>query len=74
MGTAVFVQLAAECPYTLQLAVSPPQNFAFAYGIWAPSSIWFHNPNDISIGLDVFAGLKIVTDRLTDRQTMLLSL
>jgi len=28
-----------------------------------------HNPNGISIGLDVFAGLVIVTDRQTDRHT-----
>jgi len=33
-----------------------------------------HTPNGISIGSDVFAGLTIVTDRLTDRQTTLLHL
>jgi len=29
-----------------------------------------HNPNDISIGSAVFAGLTIVTDRQTDRRTV----
>jgi len=31
-----------------------------------------HNPNGISIGAGVFAGLISVTDRPTDRQTTLL--
>jgi len=31
-----------------------------------------HNPNGISIDSFVFAGLTSVTDRQTDRQTMLL--
>ena len=32
-----------------------------------------HNPNGILIGSAVFAGLTIMTDRQTDRQTTLLS-
>ena len=46
--------------------------------IWTPSNTWFlgpigvHIPNDITIGSAVFAGLTVVTDRLTDRQTTLL--
>jgi len=44
-----------------------------------PSNTWFPgptrvlNPNGMSIGSAVLAGLTDVTDRLTDRQTMLLS-
>ena len=44
-------------------------------GSGAPSNTWFPgttevlNPNDISIGADVFAGLTSVTDRQTDRET-----
>jgi len=47
-------------------------------GIWTPSNAWFPgptrvlNPNGISIGAAVFAGLTSVTDRQTDRQTTLL--
>ena len=44
-------------------------------GSGTPSNTWFlahtqvHNPNGISIGSAVFAGLTIVTDRLTDHAT-----
>jgi len=44
-------------------------------GIWTPSNIWFLwptrvlNPNGISIGAAVFAGLTSVTDRPTDHAT-----
>ena len=44
-------------------------------GSGPPSNTWFlgptrvHNPNGISIGSAVFAGLTSVTDRPTDRQT-----
>jgi len=37
-------------------------------------NITVHIPNDISFGSAVFAGFKIVTDRPTDRQTMVLRL
>jgi len=52
-----------------------PQNCPSAWGIWSPSNTYFlgptpvHNRNDISIGLAVFAGLTIVTDRPTDHAT-----
>jgi len=52
-----------------------PTKFPFPWGIWAPSNIWFPrttrvlNPNGISIGSAVFAGLTSVTDRQTDRRT-----
>jgi len=45
-----------------------------------PSNTWFSgptrvlNPNGISIGSAVLAGLTSVTDRQTDRQTTLLGL
>jgi len=45
---------------------------------WTPSNTWFLkptrvlNPNGISIGAAVFAGLTSVADRQTDRQTTLL--
>ena len=44
-------------------------------GIWTPSNTWFLgptlvlNPNGISIGSAVFAGLTSLTDRQTDRRT-----
>ena len=54
----------------------PLENCPFPWGIWTPSNAWFlestraHNPNIVSIGSAVFAGLTTVTDR----QTMLLGL
>ena len=54
----------------------PPLKIAPSHGgIWTPSNTWFPgltrvlNPNGISIGAAVFAGLTSVTDRQTDRQT-----
>jgi len=47
----------------------------FHGGIWNPSNTWFPgyirvlNPNGISIGSAVFAGLTSVTDRQTDSLT-----
>jgi len=49
-----------------------PQNCPFPWGIWTP---WFPgptrvvNPNGISIGAAIFAGLTSVTDRPTDHAT-----
>jgi len=64
----------ADCPYTLQWGTPfAPQNRPFPWGIWTPSNTWFTgltrvlNPNGISIGAAVFAGLTNVTDRQTDR-------
>jgi len=56
----------------------PPQYCCFPWGIWTPSNTWFFrpirvlNPNVISIGPSISAGLTIVTDRQTDKQTTLL--
>jgi len=42
MGSAVFAQATAECPYTLQWDTpSPPENCPFPWGIWTPSNTWF---------------------------------
>jgi len=60
--------MTAECPYTWQ-----SQNFPFHGGSGLPSNTWFLwpiwvlNPNGISVGAAVFAGLTSVTDRQTDR-------
>ena len=47
----------------------PHQNCPFPWGMWTPSNTWFvalnrvHNPNGISIGSAVSAGLVTMTDR-----------
>jgi len=65
--------MTAESPYTLQWYAPFPLKIAPSHGgIWTP---WFSgltrvlNPNGISIGAAVFAGLTSVTDRKTDRPT-----
>ena len=63
MGSAVFVQLTAEGPYTLQWTdPSPPQKKCpFPREIWTQSKTWFlgpiwdHKPNGIYIRSSVFA-------------------
>ena len=68
-----------ECPYTLRWDAPFPLKITPSnWGAWTPSNTWFPgptrvlNPNGISIGSAVFAGLTSVTDRPTDRQTTLL--
>jgi len=69
IGSAVFAQLNAECRYTIQWAAPFPQDCPFPRRIWALSNTrflgptWVLNPNSISTGWDVFAGLTTVTDR-----------
>jgi len=47
----------------------PPLKIALPRVIWTPSNTWFlgpicaHNPNGISVGSSLFAGLTTVTDR-----------
>ena len=67
--------------YTLQWAVPFPSKLPPHTGISGPpSKTWFlgptrvHAPNSTSINSVVFAGLKIMTDRQTDRQATLLCL
>jgi len=76
IGSAVFAQGTAECPYTLQRDAPPPSKLLIPMGVSGPpSNTWFlvrtrvHNPNGISIGSAVFAGLTSVTDRPTDHAT-----
>jgi len=63
--THYILQLAA--PFLLKIAPS------LGGGIWTPCNTWFlgltreHNPNGISIGSAIFAGLTILRHRLTDR-------
>jgi len=74
IGSAVFAQVTAECPYTLwrpfpqKLPLSmkgsrSPCNTGFLWTIRA------HKPNGISIGSAVLAGLTSMTDTQRDRQT-----
>jgi len=79
IGSAVFEQMTAECPYTLQWAALPlPQNCPLPCGMLTPSNTWFLgptqvlNPNGISIGSAIFAGLRLATvaDRLADHATL----
>jgi len=73
IGSAVFAQLTAERPYTLQRAALSPLKIASSHGGSGPSNALFlgpipaHNPSGISIGSAVFPGLKTATDRPTDR-------
>jgi len=71
--------MTAECPYILQWDAPFPFKIAPSHGgSGPPSNTWFPgptqvlNPNGISIGSAVLAGLTSVTDRPTDRQTTLL--
>jgi len=75
IGSAIFAELMAVCRRAcpgMSLAIKT----AHSYGaIWTSSNTWFlgrtesSNPNGISIGSAVFAGLTTVTDRLTDHTT-----
>jgi len=73
VSSAVFPQTTVESPYTLQWdAHSPPKICPSHGGSEPPSNTWslgptqVLNPNGISIGSAVFAGLTSVTDRQTD--------
>jgi len=73
IGSAVFAQLTAYCPYTLQWTAPRPQNCPFPWGCGPPSNTWYLeptrvlNPNSISISSAVFAGLTGMTDRPNER-------
>jgi len=67
---AAFAQLTTESRYASQR--SAPFSFKIApfhkeIWIWFIGSTRFLNPNGISIGLAIFAGLTTVTYRQTDR-------
>ena len=65
--------MTAECPYTLQWDALPLKIVPSHGGSGPPSNTWFPgpsrvlNPNSISIGSAVFAGLTSVTDRQTSQ-------
>ena len=66
IGLAIFAQLMAERPHTLQWAALPPWKLPLPMGDMEPNLIhgsltWVLNPNDISISSAVFAGLTSVT-------------
>ena len=76
IGSPVFPQMPAECPYTLQWASLSPSKLPLSLGrSGSPSNTWFPgptrvlNPNSISVGLAAFAGLTSVTERRTDQLT-----
>jgi len=68
--------MTAECPYTLQWGAPSPSKLPRSHGgfepLWFPEPSRVLNPDCISIGSAIFAGLTSVTDRPTDRQTTLL--
>ena len=74
-SSVVFAHLRAEASYTLQWAALSRQNCPFAwphgggpsYMVLGPTRV--HKLNGILIGSAVFAGLTIVTNRPTDRET-----
>jgi len=73
---AVFAQIKAECPYTLQWDAPCLLKIAPSHGhLDPPSNTWFPGPtlvlnsNSSLIGSAVFAWLTSVTDWLTDRET-----
>ena len=75
IGSAVFAQMTAECPYTLQWAAPSLSKLhlpmggsgSHLYNTWFPGSIRVLSPNGIWIGSALFTGLTSVTDRQTDR-------
>jgi len=74
VGSAVFAQLTAECPYTLQWDAPFPLKIAPSHGgpgtssnTWFPVPTRVHNTNGILIGSAIFAGFTSVTDQQTER-------
>ena len=69
LGSAVFVQMTAECPHTLQRDAPFPLKIAPSHGgSGRPFNTWFRgptrvfNPNGILITSAAFGGLTSVTD------------
>jgi len=67
IGSAVFAQVTAECPYTLVWAALSPKIVPSHWRSGPPSNLWFlgsiqaHNRNSISIGSAVFAQMTTVS-------------
>jgi len=77
IGSAIFAQMTAECPYTIGRPF-PPQNCPFPWGIWTPSNTWFLGPPDASTqmasrSVQPFLQGSLVwqTDRQTDHATQM---
>ena len=60
---------AAHGWHSLHFTMGRPflQNCPFPWGTLAPSDTWFHGPTQDLDRFSFFAGLRIVTDRQTDR-------
>jgi len=76
VGSVFSAHITADSPYTLQQAAPSSSKLLLRIGSSGrPSNTCFigtarvYIPNDTFIGLAVFAGFKIVTDRPTDRLT-----
>jgi len=77
LGSAIFAQVTAECPYTLQWDAPSPLKIVSSHGgsgppsnTWLPGPTRVLNPNGISIGSAVLQGsLLWQTDRPTDHTT-----
>jgi len=60
IGSAIFEQMTAECPYTLQWDTLSPLKIAPSHGDFDPHLTPVLNPNGISIASAVFAGLTSI--------------
>ena len=76
IGSAVFSQMTAECPYTLQWFVCFPLEIVPSHvGIRTSCNTWFigptrvRNANGNLIGSAIFGGFHSVTDWQSDRKT-----
>ena len=75
IGSAVSMQLSRESTYTLQWGWICPPKLPLPLG--DPPNVWLlvptrvHNPSGISIGSAIFAGLTVVSNWQTHRQTMI---
>jgi len=67
IGSAIFAQLTAECPYTLQWAALFTSKLPLPMEASGPLGPYKHrSQHGISIGSAVFAGLPSVTDKPTE--------
>jgi len=78
IGSAVFAQMTAECPYTLQWATPSPQNCPFPWGSGPHVIHGSFGPPESSTKwhldwLSHFAGLPSVTDLQTNSLTLSLT-
>ena len=75
IGSAVSMQLSRESTYTLQWGWICPPKLPLPLGdppnVWLLAPTRVHNPSGISIGSAIFAGLTVVSNRQTHRQTMI---